>query len=199
MVAIVNKGVGILLRPVETFRQLREESLGDAFVYYGLLLIVYAILSSLFSLAGYLFVLSWIPPGIIPSVILPSLLLPFMVLGILVVFIIGLIVGGVILHLFVYLVGGRKGLEQTLKAAMYGTTPVFVFGWIPLIGFLALIYALVLEILAVRELHEISTGRALLAVLLPFLLILVLIILALSFLLIVSSTSGSTTVPEMLR
>jgi hypothetical protein len=124
------------------------------------------------------------------SWLLPAVVFPSLVVGILLFFIIGLFLGGAILHLFVLLVGGRKGVEQTLKAVMYSATPIFVLGWIPLIGFLTLIYALFLEILAVRELQEVSTGRAILAVLLPFFLLLVLVILGLLFFLIASSTTG---------
>ncbi|MDD1679792.1 MAG: YIP1 family protein [Methanomicrobiales archaeon] len=192
MVAIIDKAAGILLRPVETIRGMREESLGDAFQFYGVLLVLYAILSSLFGLAGGFFFFPW---GAMSGLstrfgFLPAMFFLFLVVGTILFFLVGLLLGGALLHLFVYLVGGKKGIEQTLKAVMCSTTPVFVFGWIPLIGFFAAIYTLVLEILAVRELQEISTGRAILAVLLPFLLVLLLIVLALSFFLIAFSTTG---------
>jgi hypothetical protein len=192
MVEFIEKATGILFRPVEIFQQLREESFGDAFVYYGVLLVMYAILSSLLSLVGFLLLLPWITlGGMIPRFgLLPAVFLPFFLVATILAFIIGLFVGGAILHLFVYLAGGRKEVEQTLKAVMYSSTPVFIFGWIPLVGVLALVYALILEILAVRELQEISTGRAILAVIAPFLLIFFLIILALALFLIVSTTSG---------
>ena len=153
---------------------------------------MYAILSSLLSLVGFLLLLPWITlGGMIPRFgLLPAVFLPFFLVATILAFIIGLFVGGAILHLFVYLAGGRKEVEQTLKAVMYSSTPVFIFGWIPLVGVLALVYALILEILAVRELQEISTGRAILAVIAPFLLIFFLIILALALFLIVSTTSG---------
>jgi hypothetical protein len=193
MVALVDKVVGILFHPAETFRRLQDEPIGNAFVDYGTLLVIYAVISSL---------VSWVGISLIPSLepfgrgfgFFTAASIPFLVIGTVVLFILGLLIGGAILHLFVYIVGGRKGVEQTLKAVMYGSTPVFVLGWIPILGFLAVLYAIVLEILAVSELHEISTGRAAVAVLLPFLILLILAILALSLFLIVSSTTGPSPV-----
>ncbi|HMB44293.1 MAG TPA: hypothetical protein VKL21_00575 [Candidatus Methanoperedens sp.] len=34
----------------------------------------------------------------------------------------GAFIGGAILHIFVYIAGGRKGRIQTIKAGMYGST-----------------------------------------------------------------------------
>jgi hypothetical protein len=47
---------------------------------------------------------------------------------------------------------------------MYGSTPGLLFGWIPIIGMIASIWSLVLEVLGIRQLHEITTGKAILAV-----------------------------------
>jgi hypothetical protein len=189
MIALVDKAAGILFHPEETFCRLREESVGDAFVGYGILLVIYAVLSSLISWAG-IFLFFSLNPFNNRFGLIPAASLPLLVIGTIVFFILGLVIGGAILHLFVYLMGGRKGLEQTLKAVMYSSTPLFVLGWIPIVGFLAALYALFLEILAVRELHQISTGRAVFAVLLPILILLILAVLALSLFLIVSSTTG---------
>ena len=49
---------------------------------------------------------------------------------------------------------------------MYGSTPGLLLGWIPVIGFIAGIWSLVLEILGIRQLHEITTEKAVLAVVL---------------------------------
>jgi len=46
-------------------------------------------------------------------------------------------IGAAWLHLFVYLLGGRKGYLQTLKSVTFGSTPAMLFGWIPFIGWLA--------------------------------------------------------------
>jgi hypothetical protein len=69
-------------------------------------------------------------------------------------------------HLFVLAFGGKKGYGNTIKAFAYGYTPVFLFGWLPFVGMLFPVWALVLYIIGIRQLHQISTGRAIGAVLL---------------------------------
>lgn len=78
--------------------------------------------------------------------------------------IIGVFIGGLWLHIWVYLVGGRNGIGETIKAVIYGMTPSLLLGWIPIVGFIALIWALIVETIGVRQLHELSTGKAVLAV-----------------------------------
>jgi hypothetical protein len=83
---------------------------------------------------------------------------------------------GAWLHLFVYLLGGRKGYLQTLKSVIFGSTPAMLIGWIPFIGILAGIWSIALEILGIRELQEMTTGKAALAVILAILIIVIIII-----------------------
>jgi ABC-type transport system involved in multi-copper enzyme maturation permease subunit len=45
---------------------------------------------------------------------------------------------------------------------MYGLTPVYLFGWVPAVGLLSYLAALVLTTIGIRELQELSTGRAIL-------------------------------------
>ncbi|MFA4935401.1 MAG: YIP1 family protein [Candidatus Methanoperedens sp.] len=93
----------------------------------------------------------------------------FMILAI-----IGSFISGAIVHIGVYIMGGEKGIVQTIKAVMYGSTPGLLLGWIPIIGFIAAIWSLILEILGIRQLHELTTGRAIVAVLIPFIIMVVL-------------------------
>jgi len=59
----------------------------------------------------------------------------------------------------VYLVGGRRGVAQTIKAVMYGSTPSFLLT--PLLP-----WALIVQVIGIRQLQELPTGRAILAVIL---------------------------------
>lgn len=47
--------------------------------------------------------------------------------GVLIGGIIGVFIDGLLLHLWVYLVGGRNGIGETIKAVM-GVTPSFLLG-----------------------------------------------------------------------
>jgi len=74
--------------------------------------------------------------------------------------------------------GNKKGFESTFRALAYAYGGN-LFGIIPFIGStIGGIYCLVLTIFGVREGHGISTGRAVLAVLLPIIVVVGLGILA---------------------
>lgn len=79
-----------------------------------------------------------------------------------------LFVQAAILHLCLMLVGGaRNGLEATLRAVAYGEAPALL-AVVPLCGgVIGLVWSLVVVIIGLRELHGTSTGRAVLAVILP--------------------------------
>ena len=97
-----------------------------------------------------------------------------------------------------YVFGGRNGYRETLKALAFGDTPALLLGWIPMIGILAGIWALVLSVLGVRELQGISTGRALGAVLVAVIIPLLILVLLPAFLFIAYSeiTAQSAAVLE---
>ncbi len=162
---------GFLLDPVETFRRSRADSFESAFVYFVILILINAVLTALVSLLGF-GTAPW-SMGAAPAAGLVSFVVSFF--GSLIGNIVLLFVGGLIVHLFVILVGGRMGVVQTLKAFIYGDTPVMLLGWIPIVGFLAFIYTVFLWIIGIRELHQISTLRAALAVLIPVVIALVLL------------------------
>jgi len=159
---------GFLFSPSDTFDASMEDTLGDAFKYYVVILMIPAVLSAiliavLFSLfAGMLGVFG--VPAIPFGAAMAPLLAVGVFVGVLVGGIIGVFIDGLWLHLWVYLVGGRNGIGETIKAVMYGATPSFLLGWIPIVNFIALIWALIVGIIGVRQLQELSTGKAVLAV-----------------------------------
>lgn len=68
---------------------------------------------------------------------------------------------GIWLHIWVYLFGGRRGIGQTLKTAMYSYTLFFIITWIPIIGFFAgALSTLYPQKIGIEELHHISSRRA---------------------------------------
>jgi hypothetical protein len=93
---------------------------------------------------------------------------------------IGLFIGAGILHLLVMLIVGSNnaGFEGTFRVISYSSVTLLV-SWIPFIGWIASLYGIYLAIVGVREVHDTTTGRAALAVLIPaivvFLLVLILI------------------------
>lgn len=96
-----------------------------------------------------------------------------------------LFVGSAIVHLCLMLVGGnRRGFEATFRVIAYSWSTQ-IFALVPLIGsFIIPIYSLVIEIIGLRESHGISTGRAALAIFLPFIVVIALLVIGATFFLL---------------
>lgn len=176
---------GFLLRPVETFRRSRGESFDSAFVYFVILIVINAVLTALVSLVG-IAAAPWVVAPAAPepatgSVIFILLTFFSTVIGNIIL----LFAGGLIVHLFVILMGGRQGVAETLKAFIYGDTPVLLLGWIPIVGILAALYTIVLWVIGIRELQQISIARAALSLILPVVIALIIAILLLAALIAV--------------
>ncbi len=145
--------------------------------YFLALLVVDAVLTAILSLAGFGI---WGMVGRVTHIHHPVLVFFLVLVG-------GLILAPVFaawLHLWVWIVGGRKGFSQTLKAVMYGSTPGLLLGWIPIIGILFYLWAMVLAIFGIHELHEIDGGRAAFAVIIAVIIPLVIIVLIAAWLLV---------------
>jgi hypothetical protein len=183
----VEKVRGFVFNPVETFRKSKEDPLGSAFIYFIVLVLINAILSTLVLLAG---INAMNLPDTIPGLkaIFPGILFVGLIVG----GIVGIFIGGGWLHIFIWLLGGRKGYFQTVKTLMYGTTPGLLIGWIPLIGIIGLIWDLILVVIGIRELQEMSTERAVVAVILAAVIILVIIIVSVAFFLLPVSRTVTT-------
>ena len=187
---------GLLLEPSKTFDVLKEEPLDGAIKYYICIAAVYSALFALLlgfagSLSGSMMgfgnlgMMMGAGAGIGAAI---TFFVVFMIMAIL-----GAFIGGAILHIFVYIVGGRKGLTQTIKAGMYGSTASLLFGWLPIINIIAVIWSLVTEIIGIRQLHELTTGRAILAQVLPIIIAFILAMVLAAFLVIAFSTTAFNT------
>ena len=169
--AIVTKVKGFLMSPVATFQQSKNDEPGIVFTYFAALLLIHAILAALIAAIG----IEKMPmyPGMPSGIAVPVIVFLMALVG---GFIVTLIFAAW-LHLWVYILGGRKGIMQTFKAIIYSNTPRLLLGWIPFIGFIFGLWSLVLSILGIRELQEISTTKAILAVAIAVMIPLILLIL----------------------
>jgi hypothetical protein len=184
---------GFLMDPVRSFGAVREKTVSNSLPYYIIILAIGSFLSAIVSVAITSTVLAALQEAsaklglalpVLTGVGIIAITLFFIVLGIIGVFIVG-----AWLHLFVYLLGGRQGYGQTVKALMYGSTPLMLIGWIPIIGpVIGGIWSLVLDVLGIRELHQVSTARAVAAVALAFLVLAAIIGFIAAFFIIASST-----------
>ncbi|MFH1172369.1 MAG: YIP1 family protein [Nanoarchaeota archaeon] len=165
-VKCLKKAKSFLLEPTKAFKKEQKTSFVEAFKYVLVIGPILAILN-----------------GVIAGLILPIIsplagIITIIAVAIMsyVALIITPFISGLIVHLFAYLLGAKKGLEQTLKVTFYSQTPSMLFGWIPIIGSIFGIYGIVLQIIGIKNLQKMTMGRAILAVLLPIIILSVLLI-----------------------
>jgi len=184
---------GFVTAPVNTFNNVGAEPLGSALKYFTIWVVIYVILRTVifYTLERGVFETLWDLLGLTDA---PVYLYHFDPVIFALLAVVGafasLFITGSWAHLFVRAFGGRKGYANTIKAFAYGDTPFLLFGWIPFVGMLFWIWALVLNIIGIRQLHEISIGRAVGAVLLSIValgVIIALIVLFVVLLLVVSA------------
>ncbi len=163
---------GFLLSPVETFQKVKDEDLGPLMKYFVILTLIFSILMAVIMIGLTSTTFAMLPTKLpvkfpFTAGAVGGLTAVVTFITLLISLLIGLFIGAAIVHIFVYLLGGRKGYTQTVKAIGYGMTPSLLLGWIPFIGIIVSIWALIVEIIGIRELQEMSTGKAALAVILP--------------------------------
>jgi len=195
------KTKGFLLSPTETFNSVKDEDWGSSISYFAKWLIIWAILITIIFAALLVWIRgmfeSW--AGLYPEIDITQLTALFdlfagpMVIGMGILAIIsgliGVLIGSLWMHIWVYICGGRKGVGQTIKSMAYGNTPSFLLGWVPFVGIIFAIWTLVVQIIGIRQLHEISTGRAVLAYIIGVIIIPA-IIFAIAFAAIISALLG---------
>lgn len=133
-----------------------------------LLPLLYAlIVQTLGVMVGFLWALSSDSPLVGPEALPQDKLL---IVGILIppMVFLGVVTWAAVLHGSLFLVGGvKERFEATFRVACYSSTPE-LFNAVPVIGgFVALGWKFYITVIGLREVHNISTGRALGATLLP--------------------------------
>jgi len=175
-ISIIRNIKGCLFSPVAAFRSSEQAGVTSAFLYFASLLVFHEAFSLLLATT----LMHGIPIGsrVIGGAAWMGLWGAFLgpiisALGI-------LALGGAALHVGVFLMGGRRGLAMTWRVIMYAATPWLLFGWIPLIGSIAVFWMLGNKVIGMRELHRISTARSAGAVVFAVIIGLVLLLVSLS-------------------
>jgi hypothetical protein len=162
----------VVLHPVDFFSGIpRQEGLRNSFLFAVICIVIGAVLNAAVGLIGAqpnvqsyqgllqpLGVNVQVAAGFVASIVM------YVVIGL-----IALFVGAGIYQLLVRLVVGREnaGFSGTFRVMAYAAV-VNLVSWIPILGLLAGLYAFFLQVVGFREVHETSTGRAILVPLLLF-------------------------------
>jgi hypothetical protein len=186
---LVNEMKGFLMAPSETFRKTSEKSLSAAYQYYVALLVIFTVLfgivvvsMGLATFTSMVDKMAVIPIfGNVAAGVAANFSGFVIALGVFFVYLLflfyllGIFISGLIIHVFVLLMGGEKGATKTIKTTMYASTPFLLFGWIPFVSIIAYIWSLGLLVIGIRENHQMELGNAVLVVIIPIVLIIILI------------------------
>jgi hypothetical protein len=162
---LLSRVAGILMHPVETFRNSKEDQMGFVFSYLVLGSLLGAILAILVIMT-----VTGFPAfsGITTfSLISNTIIGPFM-------WIIVICLLSIWFYLFGHLAGGKKPLRSTFIVTAYSSTPAMLLGSIwgisPAFWFWSLtlvvmgLWSLVLLVIGMREIQELTTVRSIIAV-----------------------------------
>ncbi len=167
--------VEVLFHPSRFYSRMPTEG---GLIHPLIFAVVMGVLGGMFGLVYQFLAMSFFA-GMFESQAFGNFSVPMMIgsaIGLPILTIIGVFIGGGILHVCLMIVrGNRKGFEATFRVIAYAMSTQ-IFGIIPFLGgAVGAIWALVIEIIGLRESHGISTGRAALAFFLPILVILALL------------------------
>lgn len=198
----------VLSKPKDFFTKIqKEKGIKNTFLYYLIFSVITTFLSILYFYRA--FSRMDMPIELTSGLIFWTMIV-FYILILLFSLVSIFVVSGII-HLFVLLMKGKEGFYQTFKAIIYGGTPHYLlsiilspisigvfpkfagmkqptpeyFAWsIPvfILGLIAIVYTIYLEVIGIKKLHKLSTFRAFAAVLLlPLALAIVLVFIAILF------------------
>ena len=166
--AFLNTLSGVLFRPVETFRGMkRTGGLGGPLLYAVILGTLGGWLSVLWN--SFFHSLGVLGEGLGDEEIVGYV--TFLVVAFLMPFLVALTVfiGSAITHVCLLLVGAStKSFETTFRVSSYAIGSTELLNFVPVCGgLIGFVWYIVAMIIGVREAHGISTGKAVVGVLLP--------------------------------
>ena len=103
--------------------------------------------------------------------------------------IVGLFIGGIILFIFFRIFGGSGSYEGTVRILSYSSAAQ-VFAWIPVIGWIIGLYGIWLNIVGGKHVHNLTTVKSAIAVLLPLVILAVIIAMLLTVIIATFATMG---------
>ena len=154
---------GLIRHPIKTFETIRNMGVNGTFRF---LLFNLFILSIIF-LIGAIFLMNNMAPPLGDFQLIGWISLIFLIPVILVFGFIVFIIVGLIIHIFVWLLGGNQGPLQTYKVLIFGYTPFLLSFWCSPIIVFTFIWSFILSVLGFRYIQKLSTLRAITALVLP--------------------------------
>jgi hypothetical protein len=163
---MLRHAIGMLRRPAETFDQIKEERLRRSLLYLLVLVLPAAALLLILSL---IVVPLFIAPQLGDQQHVALVGIGLMVVSVLAGVFVAVLLAGLVLHLFVRLLGGKQGLRRTIRAVVYASTPLVLLLWLPPAFVATPLWSAALVAVGLQRLQEITIVRAVIALVLPLL------------------------------
>ncbi|PIN93563.1 hypothetical protein COU54_02690 [Candidatus Pacearchaeota archaeon CG10_big_fil_rev_8_21_14_0_10_31_24] len=164
--------------PEELFSRIKESGIGNAL---GLAFICAVISIFLLTMVIFMFVgVLYKSGGYAGAGMFYSILSAFLYL---IIFGIGLFVYSGVTHLVIKLMGGTGCYSDSFNACTYGIIPFIILAVIPFIGWLSIIYSIIVMSMGLSKYHDLPKGRCALAACIPII-VLILAVVFFIFLLI---------------
>lgn len=180
----LDKALKFILEPRKAFNKEKKTSSDEAFKYLLVLSTVAGVIGAIISTLSLALILPFLAliggpqAGILGAFSGGVIIVLFFIFTI--VFVFGSVLWSIWLHIWVYILGAKKGIDQTFKSVFYGKTPFYFLYWIPFINIIALIWELGLTAIGLKTYHKITTGKAIasiaVAIIIPLLIMIPLIL-----------------------
>ncbi|MFC2175287.1 Yip1 family protein [archaeon] len=162
----------LLMDPEKFFEKVVKEDVKEAWkylAYWALLPAVVATIALGFlsvPLGGYVAMPTWLGDMLLGNTTLIGVALGIATgITIYVGIFIGVFVTAIVAHAVANVMKGRGKFEDSLKAIIYGTSPFYAFGWLPIFGPLFGLYSVIVQVPAFKALHRTKFVKAVMTVL----------------------------------
>lgn len=148
---------GMLTDPTKTFEAVRENTLGEAVLYFIAWTVIFILgsvaLTELFGMDGGVYpILENLGDGSILGTVFTLMILLFLVVFLMVVVV-------WLINFACALFGARNGYDETAKSLIYGSTPGYILGWLPFLLLIPLAWSIVNQGIGFKVLHGLTTKR----------------------------------------
>jgi hypothetical protein len=160
---------GFLFDPSESFWKVADEGTRYTLLYFLIITVIYAVLSTIMATRGVFNHPFLALFGFRSGFGRIELLVPKF-LAVLAFSWLFALIYALLLHFWVWLIGGKKGLSRTVRSVLYSLTALMLVGWVPYIGpLIGLLWTVVVGIIGIGELQNMSRFWAAAAVIMAIL------------------------------
>ena len=157
----------LLMDPEKFIAKLKKEKLEVTFKYMAFWALLPAIIAFVLTglmelnVGGWINISSWLVGLVMGTTTMTGINLGIAtaVLVYIGIFVSAIVVG-IVAHIVAKIFNGRGDFEDTMKVIVYGTSPAYAFGWLPIFGVFFGLYAVLMQFFAFKELHKMKPVRA---------------------------------------